>query len=91
MFVGTTRPWLVLIVVGSVMLLVDRVATATSSVNGLGGRILSHFDVGRNLIVVAGAVLLLRPWCAPQRQWRAFAVETPSSPSPGSTSRRDRS
>lgn len=51
-----------LVSVGAVMLLVDRVATATSSTGGALGRLLSHFDVGRALIIVAVTATVAACW-----------------------------
>jgi 4-amino-4-deoxy-L-arabinose transferase-like glycosyltransferase len=47
---------------GAVLLLVDRVATATSTTGGLLGRTFTHFDVGHAVIVVATSVAALTLW-----------------------------
>ena len=47
---------------GAVMLLVDRVATATSTTGGVLGRVLTHFDVGHAVIVVAATVAAVAMW-----------------------------
>ncbi len=59
-----------LISFGATMLLIDRVATATSSTNGWFGRLLAHFDVGRSIIVVAVSVAMLAYWVGSDRVQR---------------------
>ena len=51
-----------LVSLGAVMMLIDRVATATSSTGGALGRVFTHFDVGRALIVVAVAAAVTACW-----------------------------
>ena len=51
-----------LVSLGSVMMLIDRVATATSSTGGALGRVLSHFDAGRTLIIVAITAAVTACW-----------------------------
>ena len=47
---------------GAILLLIDRVATATSTTTGLLGRTFTHFDVGHAVIVVAVSVAALGTW-----------------------------
>ncbi|MCU1394591.1 MAG: hypothetical protein JWM34_3019 [Ilumatobacteraceae bacterium] len=50
------------ITIGALMLLIDRVATATSSTTGWFGRLLAHFDVGRAVVLVAFTVAVIAYW-----------------------------
>ena len=51
-----------LVSLGAVLLLIDRVTTATSATGGALGRIFSHFDVGRALIIVAVTATVAACW-----------------------------
>src|SRR5829696_9221963 len=48
--------------IGTTCLLTDRVATATSSTSGALGRVLSHLDVGKALVLVAVTVAVAWIW-----------------------------